>query len=1043
MRQEFFSIKIFVLSLLLGFGNFVTAQTGTPQGQPIPANIQGQLPNLQQRVQQLQDANVPLDQLKNIPGTTIPSTTTNPTGVNTIGSSPGSGFSEPGPPLENITLEGGDEVLDAEDAEFQDKLREVKDSLQPGSNIYGLHLFRDTSIRFNQSGTRIPPDDYLIGPGDVFGITVYNSDEFSESLEVAKDGSVQRGYIGKTYVSGLTYARARKLLEKKYRSFVGSRATIEIVLVTNRRSINVNIVGEVRRPGSYRINASVTAFNALYAAAGINDIGSVRNIQIKRAGKTIQTMDLYNFLVFGKDEPIYLEDNDFIYVPVQGKIVEVEGAVKRPREYELRENENMKSLIEFSGGLTYDALQKEAQIASLDRFNEREILRDFNLKEYLENPTIDYKMFAGDRLIIKQVNKGAFNVVQIFGNVEYEDTYQLLPGDRVSDLIQRAGGLGIDAYLDRAYIIRIDPTSNELIYIPIDLNNMFAEDSTEVNEKNNPVLTFFDAVQVFSKTDFIDDRSILVEGEIRKPGIYPTSPTMTLRDLLFMVGGIKKDADFNNVELSIITKAEDLNVRRPTSEDEDEASEDQEEEMGEDSELNQQDGINEISSEEQLVQRISIDESWQSDNLIDTIFVHNYDRVRVFSKYEFFFFEYIDVEGSVVNPGRYQLKRGMTLKDLLYQTGGLGEDADVNEIELYLDIDLKERGNFNNKTDKQEIIRIQIEEDWQNSTKLDSIELEPYHKVVVRSEKDFFTPGFVEVKGLVNNPDTFMVHPNMSLRDLLYMAGGLKMEADYENIELSRVIETEDGTGEIIPIPVVINTVSTVQNWQEDLSLDQIKVNSFDKVFVRKNPAFELQESVYVIGEVFLEGEYVKATKAERISSLIARAAGVTELADLEGAYLRRAGIGSIAIKLDRALKRQGSKYDIPMLEGDTLVIPPRVDVVTITGNVLKSGTTVLYEPSHRSFKYYVNLAGGFDRRTKRKLNTVTYVDGRVKSTRNFLIFRRYPRIDQGSIIYVEAKPDKLDRDGKPRLRINLQEILASAASMLTFYLLVDRTFIN
>ena len=1047
MSQYLSHFKLFVVSLLLVIGNIAKAQPVNPQGQSIPPNIQNQLPNLQDRIRQLEGV-VPGNQLPTVPGSAIPNTPgVQSSGTGSLSPNSSSGFPDPGPPAD-VVLEGGEAALDEEDAEFEDKPTDINEvNLTPAevSNIFGLHLFQDTSIRFNQSGTRIPPEDYLIGQGDVFGIAVYGPSEIQETLEVTKDGSIQRPLLGKIYVAGLTYARAKQLMENRYRSFVGPKAIVEIVLITNRRSINVNIVGEVRRPGSYRISASTTAFNALYAAGGINNIGSVRNIQIKRRGKTIQTLDLYEFLVYGADEPIYLEDNDFIYVPVQGKVVEIEGAVKRAMEYELTEEENLKKLLDFSGGLNYDALQKEAQIARLDRFSEREVLRDVDLRNYLADPNVDYKMFSGDRLIVKSVNKGAFNIVQVFGNVEYEGTYQLSPGERVSDLLNRAGGLGIDAYLDRAYIVRIVPNSSEVVYIPIDLNRLYSQDSTEVDEANNMGLQFFDALIIFSKNDFLDKRFILAEGEIRKPGLYETSPTMTLKDLLFLVGGIKKDADFNNVELSIITRAEDLNIERLRQQEGEEASGQSTDpsfpgRVGELNSLENLEDLEGVGSEEQLVQRIAINENWQSDPLIDTLLINNYDRVRVFSKYEFFFFKYIDVEGAVVSPGRYQLKRGMTLKDLLYQTGGLGEDADVNEIELYRVIDLEERGNYNTNTDKQEIVRVKIEEDWQNSFMADSIEMADFHKIVVRSQKDFYSPGFVEVNGLVNNPGEFMVHPNMTLRDLLYMAQGLKMEADFENIELSRIIETEDGTGEIIPIPVVIKTVETDQNWQDDLSLDEIEVNSFDKVFIRRNPAFELQESVFISGEVFLEGEYVKATKAERISSLVARAGGVTELADLEGAFLSREGIGSIAIKLDRALKRQGSKFDIPMLEGDTLVVPPRVDVVTITGNVLKDGTTVLYEPSHRSLKYYVNLAGGFDRRTKKKLNTVTYVDGRVKSARSFLMFRTYPKIDQGSVIYVERKPDKPVREG-PRVRINLQEIMATTTSLLTFYLLIDRTF--
>lgn len=1016
--------------------------TGTPQ-LPLPADRD-------QRLQDLRNAGVPQGQIDAFlqgiqrPNPGMPLDSRGSSGFPTPleGTTPGS--QSPGDPV----VEGDESVLPEDDSQYEDKPEEINEvnlGARRSSYVFGHHLFSDsTPVNFDQSIGLVPPDDYLVGPGDLFTVTVYGPSEIFEDLKVTKDGSVMRPRLGKIYVAGLTYASARQKITTRFQQIVFSRSNIEVHLTPVQRSLTVNIVGEVRKPGAYRIPASTPAFNALFAAGGINNIGSVRNIQIKRGNKTVEVLDLYEYLIKGNNSPIFLQENDFIYVPVQQKIVGIKGAINRPMKYELLETENLKTLLKFAGGLSYDALRKEAQIARLDRASEREVLKDFDLGEYLADPNREYLLLDGDQVIINEVNKGAYNIVQVFGNVEYPSTYQLRPGERASDLIDRAGGLGIDAYLDRAYVVRIVPNSTENIYIPIDLRAIAANP----DDANNIQLQFFDALLVFSETDFMDERFIEVNGQVRKTGTYRISQTMTLKDLLFLVGGLKKDADFNNLELSITTQAENLDIESDEdsgNEDDDPAGEGEATVVVGQAPAMDLDG-GEGAINRQIVERISIPENWQEDPFIDTLQIYQFDKLNVYSKYDFLFLKYIEIDGSVKNPGKYQLQRGMTLRDVLYQAGGLAEDADVNEVELYRDIPLTKRGNYNTSSREPEIVRIQIDRDWQSSPVTDSLMVTDFHRVIIRSESDFFVPGYVEIQGLVNNPDTFEVLPNMTLKDLIYMAEGIQMEANFERIELARVIEVENDLGEIIPTPVVIGFVSTRQDWQNDPRLDSVKLNAYDIVYVRKNPDFELQERVYIHGEVHVEGEYSKEYKAEPISKLVARAGGITDLAYLEGAYLRRAqgNIGNVALKLEKAIRRPGSKFDISLLEGDTLVIPARLDIITVTGNVLKPDNTVLFEPRHRKVKHYIRLAGGFDRRTKKRQTTVTHVDGRVNSTRTFLWMKKYPKLEQGALITVARKPDKPERGpGQPRVRISLQETLAMLTSLLTFYLLVDRTILD
>lgn len=1049
MRTGFSKLLSLLLSMMVLHLHAQDPQVPAPL---LPTN---QLPNLQNRINQLQNqGGVPPDQIESyIQGITGG----RPPGPGTLSPTAESGFPEPGAPSEqaDVELEGTEDVLE-EDAGFGDRPTENQTiNLNPdlSTNVYGHHLFEPgKEIQFTTDGAIAPPNSYIIGPGDIFAITIYGPSEIFETLTVKDDGAVQRQYIGKIYVAGRTLGESRELIERAYRTVVPPKSTIEIRLTGDRRSISVNIVGEVRQPGNYRIDAAVPAFNALFAAGGVNKVGSVRNIQIRRDGKVVQTLDLYRYLIEGQEDPIFLQNNDIVYVPIQNKTVEISGAVRRPMAYELMPSENLKRLIDFAGGLNFDAKTTRAQVARLE--DEREVLVDFNLQNILDAPKKDYVLGSGDRVIIEGINLGAYNVVQVFGDVEYPGTYQLENNDRVVDLIERAGGLGIDAYLRRAYVVRIVPGTSEILYIPVDLSRIYlpGAPAPDTSDIDNIELQYFDALLIFSQSELRDQRFIEVEGEVRNPGVFPSFPTMTVKDLLYLVNGPKKDADLQNLELSIVTRAENYYI--PTDEEDDsgqlrpgdfmngpvpgEGAEQGEGEAGVEEGADAEGG--EVMGQE-VVRRVQVKGNWEDDPTLDTMLVYNFDRLRVYSKYDFLNIQYIEIAGAVRRPGLYQLQRGITLKDLLYQAGGLTDSADVNEIELYQDIDLEERGNFNTRTPRKEIIRIRIEgEDWQESEVADTVLLDDFYRVVIRSESDFFQQGLVKVKGLVNAPGEYDVSPNMTLRDVLYQAEGLKMQADFQRVELSRVIETLSETGEVIPVPIVVSSIEVSQNWQEDEALDNIKINAFDQVIVRRNPNFDLQQSVFVEGEILVEGEYHKTRRNEPLSSFISRAGGVTDLAYLEGAFIERPEIGQISIKLERALNRPGSKWDIPMLEGDTLVIPPRTDIVTVEGNVLRSDINVLYEPSRRKMKYYVNLAGGFDRRTKKNHCTVTYADGSVHGVRHFLFFRRYPKVEQGSVINVPEKPERKGVFGGDGVNINLQNVLQQATAVLTFIVLLERT---
>ncbi len=911
------------------------------------------------------------------------------------------------------------------------------DSIRTAQNkIFGQDVFTNPQYNFRRAASQVPQAGYLIGAGDAFVVAAWGPAELSESLEVQPDGAIVRTGMGKVYVAGLTYQEARTLLIQKYRQFLPARTNIEIILGPNRRTISANLVGMVPKPGTYEIYAASTAFQALFEAGGVSGLGTVRKIMIKRNGQTIQNLDLYKFLLEGNYEPVYLQSNDYIFVPIQGKIVKIEGDIKRPMRYELLEGENLNSLLEYAGGLNYHARTNNIQIR---RFVNGEIeLLDIDLED-LMNRQEDFRILDGDVVNIRRSNLRNENIIGIQGAVKYPGNYQLLPGERVSDIIERAGGLDTVAFLPRAYVVRL-MGPGQTSYIPIDLRKVFEEDQT-----HNLSLQFFDKLNIFSQLDFQEERFISISGNVRKAGRFKLSPTMTLKDLLYLAGGPRADADLNSIELSAFTYAEDLDTRQIRSDFTQEGEPGETGSNPDDAppiDPNNPDETN-ANNEDVLITRVAVNGYWETDPALDTIFLSEYSQVKIYSRYDFIDQQYLQLGGAVKRPGRYQLKRGMTLKDILYLAGGLRENADVNEVELYQIIDPKDRGHYGTGTDRKEILRIQLDENWRESTIADTLDISNAYKLIVRTEGEFFQQGEIQIIGLVKKPGRYQVLPNMTLRDVLYMAGGIDLKADFENIELARIIEVEQTNGEIIPIRTLLRTISVDQDWQSDSSLDLIKLNAFDQIYVRKNPDFELQEQVTINGEIITPGLYSKKAKDERLSSLVSRAGGVTELAYLKGAYLSRARVGDVAIKLEKALRRPGSKWDIALLKGDELVIPPRMDVITVQGNVIVPGTTILYEPAKRRMKYYVNLSGGFDRKTRKKMSTVSYVDGRVKRTKSFLGIKFHPKVAQGAIVDIAAKPPKAtDEKGNviARARFSFDELVAGVSGVLTFLLLIRTT---
>jgi protein involved in polysaccharide export with SLBB domain len=266
----------------------------------------------------------------------------------------------------------------------------------------------------------------------------------------------------------------------------------------------------------------------------------------------------------------------------------------------------------------------------------------------------------------------------------------------------------------------------------------------------------------------------------------------------------------------------------------------------------------------------------------------------------------------------------------------------------------------------------------------------------------------------------------------------MKGEAEYNQVEIASIVSIEDAKRKNIPIKTVIKQYSLDPILENDTIAEKIIIKPFDQIFVRKNPDFSYQKNVTINGQVKYPGVYSKKDDKERISSLIRRAGGLLPTANVQGATFKRQSAGSvILIDLNSAIKKPGSKFDIILNEGDELLIPELDQVIRINGNV-QVPVNVFFDKENTSFKYYINLAGGFgDRPLKRKC-TVRYANGVVKKARSIMGVIVYPKVEYGSILTVPTRPDRNYLKQATRLPVELLQALAftatTVASALTTY---------
>ncbi len=877
----------------------------------------------------------------------------------------------------------------------------------PPGVIYGQEFFRNGNFKFYQKAddARVP-ENYTIGPGDELGIQVYGFSDFKGSYKVGLDGAIYAKELGKIFLKGLTFEESKRVIRQRLGATYNTENSGVEITLNYARTILVHISGEVFKPGSYVIPAINSAFNALVAVGGPTDIGSVRNIYIKRDGKIIDTVDAYDILFNpAKSREIFLQNNDYLVVPVAVKTVKISGAVRKSSLFELKKFEGINSLLVFAGGLNINAYGKSVLVKRLAGDKIINITINYDSLKLINK---DFLLFPGDEVYFRSYSAKQYNLVTINGAVEIPGEFEWKENLHIADLVKNAGGLLTDAYTDKGYVLRSN-SNLTITYIPFNINNAVNLEKSI----DNMILNKRDIVYINGKTDFFEPYNVTIVGEVRKPGTFAIANRLKVSDLLFLAGNLKAEA---YLDKAIILRTNDDLSKTSIS--------------------------------------INLKRILEDTASMENIILFKKDVLTIFNFSAFLDTYNFTIEGALRKPGTFDFAENTRITDLILLAGGLKLEEYVKEIVHVTRIN---REDFS-----LSYLRFNLQNILDNPQGDDNILLQKGDLVRVLNKREFLQEYKIAVYGAIKSPGSMPFGYNLTLHDVLLMAGGFTQDAENGRIEISRVMTISGASGLPEPINQQIDTFHIERNLLLNATSGVYVLMPNDEIFVRTKRDFTKQRHVYLGGEVAYPGIYAIGNKSTTITDVIKRAGGVTRYSLVKGSTLFRTyeNPGKVYFNLKRAMSRPWSHYNYYLEEGDSIFVPKMTDLIFISG-ALKFENTLRFQGDTsseatfridkintpyvygRSARFYIrNFTGGFSKYSMKRKTIVVTADGKVRKTCNLLLFKIYPKVSIGSKIVVKPNQRKIDRDNIAKLKQNRKiselspnaKVKVSAAAVEDYY---------
>ena len=618
----------------------------------------------------------------------------------------------------------------------------VEDEEEGKIKVFGRNIFNNKRLTFEPNMNIATPDDYRLGPGDEVYVDVWGASQQRFECTVSPEGVINIENFGPVQVSGLTVAQTNARL----RSTLGARYAGSDVRLTvgQTRTITVDVMGEVKTPGTYTLSAFSTVFHALYMAGGTNDIGTLRNIKVFRNGRQITTCDIYDYILNGNMKGnVRLQPGDVVVVGSYECLVQVTGKVKRPMYYEMKSTESVGTLLRYAGGFTGDAYD---QLVRLIRKSGGQ-LSVFSLDEFERG---NFQLADGDSVAVDSTLQRYRNMVEVKGAVFRTGKYQMDGSiTTVRQLIEAAGGLCEDAMKTRAVLHRLTD-ERRLQVVQVDLQGILAHTAPDIALRNEDVLF------IPSRSYLIGEQKLSIHGEVVYPGEYDFAENTTLEDFILQAGGLTDAASLVKVDVS-------RRIRNQLA----------------------------TESSDKIAESYTfkLKDGFVVDGTPGFV-LQPYDEVYVRRSPGYVEQQNVEVKGEVAFEGRYALvTKGMRLSDLVKQCGGLTPQSYAPGAHLERKLSPEEQ------LKQQSMIKLATLGD---TTDVRRLELSDVRVVAINLEKAIANPGSnqwdlvlqegdvlvvpqysntVTINGEVLYPNTVGYDKNMKLRDYINSAGGFTQKA--------------------------------------------------------------------------------------------------------------------------------------------------------------------------------------------------------------------------------------------------------------------------
>ena len=404
--------------------------------------------------------------------------------------------------------------------------------------VFGRAIFRTQNLTFEPNVNLATPQDYRLGPGDEVIIDVWGANQTTLRETISPDGYINIPNLGPILLNGMDIAHATEYLKQKLAQIYAASAENIQISLGNARTIQVNVMGEVVQPGTYALSSFSTVFHALYRAGGVTTIGSLRNVMVSRNGKVIAHLDVYPFILKGKNaDDIRLQEGDMVIVPPYDALVEIQGKVKRPMIYEMKSDESMETLLKYAGNFSADAYRNHVSVI-------RRSGKEYSVATVDRNDFTRFRVQDGDVVTVDSILNRYANRLEIKGAVYHPGVYEFSGKlNTVRQLVEKAEGIMADAFTARAVLYRQRENLTSEV-LPVNIEGILAGTSPDIPLRKNDVL------YIPSIHDLKDRGNIHIFGEVGNPGEYPYADNMTLEDLIITAGGLKEAASIVRVDIA-------------------------------------------------------------------------------------------------------------------------------------------------------------------------------------------------------------------------------------------------------------------------------------------------------------------------------------------------------------------------------------------------------------------------------------------------------------------------------------------------------------